>query len=56
MGCSLLLAERGDVSAHFDDPLAAIMVLVQLIEEVLKDGLKHASGLRAFHIGIRLGM
>lgn len=32
-----LLAQRGDVSAGLDDPLASVVMLVELIAEALKD-------------------
>jgi len=54
--CLLLLAERGDVPTGLDDPLTAVVVLVQFVAEGLKDGLKSTGRLGGSHIGIRFGM
>lgn len=47
-----LLAQRGDVSAGLDDPLASVVMLVELIAETLKDGDYWAGGFGGHSISV----
>lgn len=51
-----LFAERGDVSASFDDALAPVVVLVQLVAEGLEDGRDDTSWSCGAHGVVGFGM
>lgn len=51
-----LFAERGDVPARFDDALAPVVVLVQLVAEGLEDGLDGAGWRSGAHGVVGFGM